>query len=175
MPKCKSVEERFWEKVDKGFRPDDCWLWTASSYLKGYGMFWDGQRNVRAHRFSYELLVGPIPDGMFVCHHCDNPPCCNPDHLFLGTPADNMHDAVRKGRMATGVYNGAHTHPETRHTGKANINAKLTDSDVCWILAALISGIQQKTLATYFGVHRSIISRIKRGKGWKHVPRPLRT
>lgn len=93
----RSPEERFWEKVDKR-GPDDCWQWVAGSNQHGYGTFFDGERCTKAHRFSYALQNGSIPDGMDICHKCDNPPCCNPNHLFAGTAQDNITDAIAKGR-----------------------------------------------------------------------------
>jgi hypothetical protein len=84
---------RFWSHV---LESPACWIWTGNIGPNGYGRF--GQRY--AHRLSYEWMRGPIPEGMFVLHHCDNPPCVRPDHLFLGTAADNSHDMVRKGRWA---------------------------------------------------------------------------
>ncbi|MGJ0510229.1 MAG: HNH endonuclease signature motif containing protein [Methylocystis sp.] len=92
----RSPEVRFWEKVIRG---DGCWEWTAAKSVRGYGTF--GLRKgkmVPAHRMSWELTYGKIPDGLIVCHHCDNPECVRPDHLFLGTYSDNTQDMIRKGR-----------------------------------------------------------------------------
>lgn len=80
--------------------PDECWEWTAGTVHNGYGHFYDGERKVVAHRWAYEHLVGSIPNGMFVLHRCDNPPCVNPAHLWLGTLFDNAQDRVTKGRDA---------------------------------------------------------------------------
>lgn len=92
--------ENFWSKVDKS---GDCWIWTGSRHGFGYGLFGLNGKTRRAHRISYELVNGPIPEGFVLCHTCDNPPCVNPDHLFVGSKADNTHDALRKGRMIGGI------------------------------------------------------------------------
>lgn len=93
----KSVIDRFLAKIEK---TDDCWFWTGSCNRKGYGQLSTrrGQRPLLVHRFSYEHFIGPIPQDMHVLHQCDNPSCVNPDHLFLGTCADNTHDMMSKDR-----------------------------------------------------------------------------
>mgnify|MGYP003589933023 CR=1 FL=1 len=95
----KSIESRFWTKVDKQ-GPNDCWNWKAST-SNGYGRIWQGGRGggwILAHRFAYEYANGAFDSKLLVCHHCDNPRCCNPNHMFLGTWADNTHDMILKGR-----------------------------------------------------------------------------
>lgn len=94
-----SLENRFWSRVNK---TSTCWLWTMGTDKDGYGKISSGKRqnrkHMRAHRVSYELYKGAVPDGMFVCHTCDNPSCVNPEHLFLGTAFDNNRDTINKGR-----------------------------------------------------------------------------
>ena len=92
----EDLTERFWSKVVK--IDDGCWLWTAALLLDGYGQIWLGQTMERAHRLSWIIHFGPIPEGLCVLHTCDNPPCVRPGHLFLGTQLDNVRDAIRKGR-----------------------------------------------------------------------------
>jgi DNA-binding XRE family transcriptional regulator len=144
---------RFWDKVDKD-EPGDCWEWTASVGSHGYGQIWDGFTNWLAHRFSYHIHHGPIPDGLFVCHHCDNKRCVNPDHLFLGTTDENMADAVRKGRMESG---------EDRY------NSKLTEPEVLEIVARHDAGESQSALAEDYGVSRGTINSIVAGYSWRCV------
>jgi len=116
-----------------------------------YGKVTINYRQERAHRISYEINIGPIPDGMFVLHHCDNPPCINPDHLFLGTQADNCADMANKDRS-------------TR--GERNPQAKLTGEDVTSIREMNGSNIQ---IAKNFGVCQATISNIKARRSWKHM------
>lgn len=99
------VGRRFWAKVEKG---PGCWLWTGAKNSRGYGQTASGLKGKSklAHRASYEHFYGPIPDGLYVLHRCDVPHCVNPQHLFVGTAADNMQDAVRKGRALVGALNG---------------------------------------------------------------------
>ena len=147
-------EERFWEKVEK--TENGCWEWTAGKFNAGYGQFAVNGKHQLAHRFSYELTYGEIPDGLFVCHRCDNPPCVNPEHLFLGTHADNMADRNEKGRVSK---------------GEEHYYSKLTEENVLEIRQRVASGkwgIKSK-LAKEFGVSNPQISDIVNRKKWKHV------
>jgi hypothetical protein len=113
----KNTTADFWAKVDKS---DECWIWTGGRSPKGYGIFWWHGKAVRAHRFVWELANRPIPKGFIVCHSCDNPPCCRPEHLFLSTITDNQADKVSKDRQAKGNTHGMHLRPERRPYGKRN-------------------------------------------------------
>jgi hypothetical protein len=158
-----TFEERFWSKVDRR-GPDECWLWTARIH-GGYGVFavrGDKFRMRSAHRVAWELSNGPIPPGMCICHHCDNPPCCNPHHLFAGTHADNMADMRRKGRD---------NHPGgTRNAGSVNGQAKLTDADVRAMRRAhVVTKIPTITLAKQFGVSHVAAWYVVHRVTWKHI------
>jgi len=152
-----TLEQRFWSKVDiKG--PNECWEWKASCYKEGYGKFKYENKIVRTHRMAWKLTNGPIPEGMCICHHCDNPKCCNAenteDHLFLGTLKDNSKDMVNKDRQAKGEHNG---------------NVKLTESQVIEIKKLRKEGYKQQQLADIFGLHQPQISAIINNKYWKHL------
>lgn len=136
-----------------------CWLWELALSRKGYGACSiPGRHGLhRVHRVAYEAFVGPIPDGMHVCHRCDVRACCNPDHLWLGTNADNVADMVSKGRNL-----GA--------PGESNGRAKLNPVDIAQIRAEYVGGTATQTvLAAKFGVSRRQIFRIVRGEQWDHV------
>ena len=96
MPSKKDMQRYIMERVS--IQENGCWEWTMSRTWKGYGQGHVNRKTGKAHRISYEAFIGPIPKGMHVLHECDNPPCCNPDHLWLGTNSDNIRDAVAKGR-----------------------------------------------------------------------------
>lgn len=91
------IVAKFWSRVDIPRKDALCWTWTAAK-IKGYGTMNVGGKNCGAHRIAWELFNGPIPDGLHACHHCDNPSCVNPSHIFLGTHQDNMADKQAKGR-----------------------------------------------------------------------------
>src|SRR3990167_1210519 len=103
-------KERFWKKVQKGDSPEKCWEWKSCKNPEGYGQFTIDGKKVYAHRYSWELHNGTIPDGLWVLHHCDNPACVNPDHLFVGTQTDNMQDMISKGRSEYLGISGENNH-----------------------------------------------------------------
>lgn len=142
-------------------------MWRGGT-CKGYGTFVARALggSFRAHRFAYALAHGPIPEGLHVLHRCDNPPCCNPDHLFLGTHADNVADMIAKGRNAKGERSGARRHPESVARGEKNGHAKLTAAQVAEIRATPRKIGTQHALALRFGVSDATISMIVNGKVW---------
>jgi HNH endonuclease len=172
-----SFSKRFWTQVE---RTETCWLWRGYRNANGYGMIGLSSKNMLAHRLSYEMHFGPIPPGLSCCHHCDNPSCVRPEHLFVGTKADNMQDMVRKGRhwvhtkpelLRFGDRNVSRLYPETRPRGEQVKLAKVTAEQVKEI-RRLYRDEQwkQNALAAVFGISHRTISLIVRYKTWRHVP-----
>lgn len=147
--------ERFWDYVVRGDSPDDCWGWSGSVEKDGYALLSVRGLGNRAYRMSFILHYGPIPKGMCVCHHCDNPACTNPRHLFLGTTQDNTADMVAKRRHLFGELHN---------------KAKLADADIPRIRELRASGLTQQAISDQYGVSQSAISSILLGKTWAHVP-----
>lgn len=142
-----------------------CWIFMGAINEAGYGIVGTGGRgqpNDRAHRITYRHYCGPIPDGMFVCHACDTPACCNPYHLFLGTNQDNVNDMIRKGRNSKP--------PRNPHVvGSVHPGAKLHESDIPEIRKLYSEGCTQKQIADKYGVVHQTISKILLGKRFKHA------
>lgn len=162
-------EIRFWKYVQK---TEGCWLWTASKRVHGYGQFGKSHGDiVLAHRFSWELHRGPIPSGLFVLHACDNRPCVNPDHLWLGTAADNAADMARKGRSTKGDRNPSRLYPERRARGEHHGRSKLTTEQVQEIRRVYAAtDVSQAALARRFSVCQQTVHLIIRRKKWTHLP-----
>lgn len=156
----KTLNDRFWEKVDKEssqifYNGTRCWEWTASKNITGYGKINIGGKLFGSHRFAYELTYGEIPDGLNVLHRCDNPPCCNPDHLFLGTHSDNSKDMSEKGRVSF---------------GENHWNSKLTEERVIKIRNEFSFGnITHTELSKKYNVSRRTIGDIVNKKLWRHI------
>ena len=169
----KSLEERFWSKVSIDFENvENCLEWTGKSRKRGgYGRFFLiredlGKKNVSSNRMVWELVFGEIPDGMMVCHKCDNPPCCNPSHLFLGTAYENYHDAVKKGRIS---LSPAHLVGLIKRVGMDVGSAKLTDEQVLDIREKHIQGLSNGLISRQFSVSQGTVSRIINRKLWNHL------
>lgn len=153
--------DRFWNKVKK---TEDCWLWTRTKNAEGYGHFKFNGKTAKAHRISYMLTFGEIPNGLIVCHKCDNPSCVNPDHLFVGTNKDNSLDCASKKRCYMG---GKPPKPEP---GEKNPNSILNESDVLEIRREFCGRHGQKTLfAKKYGVDLATIRHVLIRKTWKHI------
>lgn len=152
----KTLADRFWTKVSKR-GVDECWEWMAFKDAQGYGKISVNSSPRLAHRVSYEIHHGPIPDGMFACHRCDNPGCVNPGHIFIGQPIDNIKDMHDKGRAVYPPINA----------GKDHGMCKLKPADVLAIRSA--RGIPQRTLAKQYGIGQSQVQRIRSGEGWPHL------
>lgn len=152
------MEDRFWSKVDKS---GDCWLWRASINRRGYGQFkihdhgGGKQKVMESHRVAWLLENGDIPDGIQVCHKCDNPPCVRPSHLFLGTAKDNSRDMARKGRSSMSA-------------------AKLTPEDAVAIRNEYASGLSSYKIADNRHMSQRTVMHVLNGYTWQHAGGPIR-
>ncbi len=145
----QSIINRFWSKVDKSGGPDACWPWTAAQFHYGHGAFSFETRTWKAHRFAM-LLEGHDIEGTCCLHHCDNPPCCNPKHLYLGTQKDNCQDRERRGR----------SNPQS---GEKHWKTTLTTAQTREIRELRKDGVKLRVLSARYGVAQSTISRIANG------------
>lgn len=160
LSKTEALSMTLRERFDYYAMPDpmsDCYLWCGAISSDGYGCTSVDGLSAYAHRLSWEIHYGPIPTGMIVCHKCDVRPCVNPDHLFLGTHADNVADKMAKGRMPN-------------FCGEANGYAKLTDKDA---MAIFLAHGRQRDIGARYGVGQQTVSFIKLKKTWRHIHVPL--
>lgn len=156
--------KRFWSKVSISGGPQSCWEWKAAKDKDGYGVTSFNKKWIGAHRLAWILAKGEIPDGLCVCHHCDNPSCVNPSHLFLGTVKDNTQDMIRKGRSC--VW----TRPECVVRGSVHSSAKLTEDDVREMRRKYAMNESNQTeLSREYGVSSGRVSEIITLKSWTHV------
>jgi hypothetical protein len=151
-----SLVARFWSYVRVGGL-DECWLWKGGRFERGYGQFRLGPRKVKAHRCAHELTRGPL-EGLKSLHRCDNPPCCNPIHLFSGTPADNAHDRDAKGRTRNGLVS---------LPGELNPAAKIDRQTAEEIREARRRGLLLREIAEGFGLSQSQVRNIVTGASWR--------
>jgi len=165
--KKQDVKKRFWSKVNI-VGEDDCWEWQAGSRGLGYGAFKFEKKTIDAHRMVWFLVYGEFPD-LLVCHSCDNPPCCNPKHLFLGTYQDNMDDAVRKNRLQTGDLNWSRRLPDKVRRGTKVLLAKLNEEKVLDIRIRLDKGESPSSIARIYNVDAGAIRSIRRKDSWAWV------
>jgi len=177
-----NTEEKFWLKVDKnGPIPikfphlGPCWVWTAGRSDTGYGMFQDvdTKKRLNAHRYSWTLHNGPVPNGLYVLHHCDVRECVRPDHLFVGTQKQNIHDALEKGNLAPQQETFKRLWREKWQGVRCGANihcSKLTESDVREIKKLYGSnGWTYDTLGEKFGISFGSVRDIIKGTSWSHV------
>ena len=142
---------------------NECWGWKHTTNNSGYGYFSSkGEKAIAAHRYSYEKYIGIIPDGLFVLHKCDNPPCSNPSHLFVGTNSDNIKDSYSKGRRKPVPI-------ESMPRGDSCHLAKLSESQAIEIKNMITEGKGNTEIAKLFGIVHQTVSCIRNGKTWKHV------
>lgn len=161
---------RFTSRIE--ILPSGCWHWTGPSRPDGYGSFSVGRKTYAAHRYAFQLANGIDPAGFCVCHRCDNPPCVNPAHLFLGTTQDNIADKLAKGRQraATGEAHGSKTHPERVAKGSQLPQAKVSEADIPRIRKLLRSGKSQASIGRLCGLSPSMVGKIARREAWGWVP-----
>lgn len=184
--------KRFWSRIQIKSE-SECWNWIGYKYRGGYGMF----DRKRSHRVAFAISNGVVPDGVFVCHKCDNPCCCNPNHLWLGTALDNMRDCVKKGRNVRGdkcwnfgneksprgdkwhkMHDGKHAYgdrnasrkyPERRPRGIVHARAKLNDEIIREFRALYASGMTCEEIGAKHSVSKSCAHSVMTGRTWKHV------
>jgi hypothetical protein len=162
----EALKNRFYTKVRKS---EGCWMWLGTKRAK-YGGFWIDRAAHSAHRISYLIHKGEIPDGLWVLHTCDVRMCVNPDHLYVGTPKQNTADARDRGRLTTGEKHWTSREKERRTRGEKHGKSKFTESQVMEIRKKSQEGLPYRKLAILYGVSNCCIQSIIYGKTWTHLP-----
>lgn len=157
VTRAKTMEERFFEKIDKN-GPNGCWIWTGARSSDGYGSFNVDRKTYGTHRLSWIIHKGPIPEGMLICHICDVVSCVNPDHFFLGTNLDNKRDSMKKGR-----------HVASWVKGMRAPTAKFSNEEVTKIREEMKNGANVKDMAVKYGVAFGTMNNIKSGHRYKNA------
>lgn len=139
--------------------PAGCWEWQGGT-CRGYGNFKIGELTIKSHRLSYMLFIGPIPQHLSILHRCDNPLCCNPDHLFPGTALENSLDAAAKGRFSKDTF---------RKKGDENRGNKLTEAKIRWLWREYNKGRSVKQIADYLKVGSTTVYDVLKGRTWAHI------
>ena len=168
LPASPPVVKNFWAKVDRS-RNDGCWLWSGCRNPSGYGRVRIQDHVWYTHRIAVIFSGTMIPEDRMVLHRCDNPPCCNPDHLFLGTRLENMADCKKKERFARGEKSGARKHPECVPRGESNGRSVMTARIVLEIRTLRREGVHYRQIAMKFGMSVYAIYAAVNRVTWKHV------
>ena len=161
MPRREPPLERLMLYVDRSGGPDSCWPYMKARNRHGYGVMGTKHGNWMAHRLAYEVAYGPIPTGKYVLHTCDNPPCCNPRHLFVGDQQANMDDMWRKGRQQSYL---------SMAVGERIKQSKLTEAQVIEMRRRFDAGERPTSLGREFGVSSTQAWNICHRRWWKHIP-----
>lgn len=163
----KTLAERLWARVDKSGGDDACWPWSGSRHRAGHGQIGvGGNRLAYAHRVAWELTNGPIAEGLCVCHKCDNPPCCNPAHMFLGTRAQNLDDMWNKRRGKKNLVSLRAGDETRRH------NSAIGPDGVLMMFQMRANGMTREAIAESFGVRVTAVNSVLYRYSWKHVHVP---
>lgn len=166
--------DRFWGFVDKS---GDCWIWKGCKDRGGYGFFRYKGKSLRAHRVSFELCVGEISEGNYICHRCDNPKCVNPSHLFQGTCMDNWNDCVNKGRSKWKENHPFRENPNLMSRGESVNTSKLTEDSAKSLFIEYITTPKSygklKRICEKYGITKSQVFNVLSGKSWSHLKLPL--
>lgn len=168
LPDRERLRKTILEKIDK-YSLTGCWIWQGAKYVRGYGFLLLKNKKLLVHRAAYILFNQPIIPGMDILHSCDNPACCNPGHLRQGTHKENVNDAVKRGRIATGDRHGSKTVPGCMKRGSNHGMARLNEEQVKTIRDLASNGETQIAIAQCFGVARGTVAAIVNMRTWRFI------